>query len=194
MKIAVDLDGVVFQFLPHLLELVKKMGGMDFTVHGIEPNVGWNVLETHMGYSAEESKKIIDDYALHGYYLNAELIPGARYVLYKMHHEDKHEIIFITSRPASAMFDTYTALMNKGFPFNVYFSDKENTKAELIKALECDVLIEDRWEYLKETKDLNPDVLTVLFNAENQLPQPKDWSPDHYYTDWYTMHEALFAK
>ena len=185
MKIAVDLDGVVFQFLPAFLEFVKTQTGRIIPIHSVR---GWNFL-TDWGFTEAEDKQLLHDFCLDGGYLRTELIPGARYNLYKLLHDLKHEIIFITSRPAVAMIDTFQMLEKHGLGgFQIHFSDKVNTKGTLVKQLECDILIEDRWEYLAEAKKLNHDLILILFNYEKQLepPSAKDLLP-LYAEDWDTV-------
>ena len=181
MKIAVDLDGVTFEFLRSYLTFIKQVTGVDIPQEKV---TGWHFLLDN-GFTEEEDHELMHKFCLQGGYLHLPMIPEARYYLYMLHHDFNHEIVFLTSRPPIAMMDTFVAIEREGFNFELHMSDKqENTKGHIAKALGCDMLIDDKWEFLQEAKDENPELITMLFNYEKQLHPPTEWQPDYYVESW----------
>lgn len=184
MKIAIDLDGVVFRFLLKYLQFIEKETG---AIIPIEKVKGWHFLRD-FGFNDKQDHEIMHEFCLHGGYLHLPLIEGARYCIFKIRHDLKHEVIFLTSRPPVAIADSFAACHNEGLgDVELHFADKqENTKGFLIKSLDCDMMLDDKWEFLAEAKEVNPDLITVLCNFEKQLERPdsEDFVPDHYIEDW----------
>jgi len=187
MRIAIDLDGVVFQFIDTYLQFINETHKLNISR---EQAKGIHFIR-NFGFTEEQDKQLMREFCYHGKFRDLPLIPDALYNIRKLIYESKHDVIYITSRDPEAVEDTFVALFNLGLNGEVHFSDKINRKAHLIETLECDVMIEDRWDYLKEVKERNPDVIAILFNYEDQLEPLDDWKPDHYVTNWSEIYSIL---
>lgn len=168
MKIAVDLDGVVFNFSDQFQEFVMQRTGKQIPY---KPQISWNWLNEYI--DDETQLKLMNEFIYEGEFLRLPLLEYARFYLYKIIYELGHEIIFITSRDYKAVADTFQALAKNGLDFILHFSDKENTKAKICQELDVKLLIEDRDIYIDEA--FNAGIGTIFFNYNNRLlSEPKN--------------------
>ena len=189
MKIAVDLDGVVFNFLDSFLKFSEEVLEKSIPREQIKH---FNWADNGICTKAAESK-LLHEFACRGGFLYLNLIPDARYYLYKIYNDLKHDIIFITSRHAIALADTYVLTQAHGLDFPIHFSDKENRKWKIAKNLDCSLLIDDRAKYLIEVEDNVNYIQTMLFNLNNQLEVSDDDKNkiDFYVQTWKEAYDLI---
>lgn len=170
LKIGVDLDGIVFDFLTPYIEFVNKKRGLGINDPALTRSQvnSWNWLVDQGYCTYEEEKELFKEFIYTGGFLNLPIIEGARHNLYKLVYDLGCDVNYITSRHESSLYDTFEAIERAGLGFGgVHFSSKDNPKWELCKALDIDVLIDDHIVYLNEANENYPEMITILGNLDN---------------------------
>lgn len=147
MKIGIDLDEVVVDFLEGLLDFYHRVVGKRFRREEFSSYDFWET----WGGTREEAIEITDKFHQSEHFENIVPIEGAIDSIKRL--SEKHEIFFITSRPGFWKEKTSNWL-KKYFPkgnFKIIFSgdfhDQGRTKAEICEELEIPLMFEDNKHY-----------------------------------------------
>ncbi len=170
MKIGIDIDEVVVEFVRGYLKLYEYETGKNVKFEEVRTYHFWEWLPL----SKQETIDLAERYFNSRYFKEIELIVDSIESIHSL--KDKHEIFFITSRPASWRKATEDFL-NKHFAgsnFTLIFSsdfhkDQGKTKAEICKDLGIKLLIEDNANYALDAANLGINV--ILFD--------KPWNEKH---------------
>lgn len=148
MKIGIDLDEVVFEFVTPYLAKFNLLYRKDLEFKDIFSFDLWVPLEI----SKDESLRIVKELYASEEFENLPFINGAKEVINRL--LENHEVYFITARPNSTREKTFRNL-NKGFDINkikVLFSSdfiegSIKRKHEICVEKGIEILIEDNKEY-----------------------------------------------
>lgn len=195
MKIGVDLDSVVFDFIPDFLKHFNNHLGTNFTIQQ------WTHFHpAHAGMcTSQEELEAFKTFESNGGYLHLKPIPGARPALFRFVNNLEAKLVYITARPRCVTGDTFVSLINNGllclkdYDIPVEFTDKIRTKSTICQYYHVDIMIDDRIEYLFEVKKDNPDTKTVLFRYHDNLPiiSNPPYDPDFVATTWDEIEEYV---
>jgi len=181
MKIGIDIDEVVVEYVKHYLDFCEKKLGRKFLIEEISVYNLWKVLDI----SEEEVYEIAKVFNDSGEVEKQEFVEGAKEALNVLSKDNK--LFFITSRP-SYVKDRTLKFFENHLPeinFELIFSEKcngnEKTKAEICGELGIRVLIEDRRKYALDCADKGIRVLLMdrPWNRENcehkNIIRVRDW-------------------
>ena len=140
-----------------------------------------NRVEIHeaFGLSDEEGKNMWNRSLDFLYFTDCPLYPGALELL-KQLESAGHEIFYITSRPPEHMENTFSWLVDQGFPVereNFFCGMKDSEKAGIIKNLQLDYYFDDKPAVL-DTLTNEPVRVVVKdqsYNRHLDLPRVKSW-------------------
>jgi len=93
MKIGIDIDEVVVEFLKGYLKICENKLGKTFFVEGFHSYL----FEEHLGITREDSLKIANEFYGSKQFENLEFVEGAKSSIYELSKEN--ELFIITSRP-----------------------------------------------------------------------------------------------
>lgn len=147
MKIGIDIDEVIADFMKHFLEYSNSKNNTSFRLSDIK---SYHLWETEIHDSKEESVKEVLEFQNSGEFEGVSLIEGVKDVLEKI--SKTHEIYFITSRPEDIK-DKTENFLRKNFPknkFKVIYSGEiygGKSKAEICNDFEIPIMIEDNAFY-----------------------------------------------
>ena len=170
MKIAIDIDEVLGQFLSALIEYHNNKYDTKFTEEDFHSYNFWNV----WGGTKDEAIEKVYNFNRTVSFKNIEPVGGAKKSINEL--KEKNELFIITSRPQDTKENTKEWL-EKNFPntfSKVYFTgDFVNdghlkTKKEICDDLDIDILIEDSGNYANDCTNSKRKVF--LFN--------KPWNKD----------------
>lgn len=143
LKIGIDIDDTVADFITSYLKFYKSKFGKVFGVNDIEDIY----LREPFGHSCEEVLDILEEFHKTDYFKEMGLIKGVKEVLDKLFF--LHKIIFITSRRPTNE-DATKSFLKKYFlgkPYEIYFSGDiyqgRKTKDEICDELGINIIIED---------------------------------------------------
>ncbi len=146
MKIAIDIDETVLEFLGGFFSFYKKHHNPHFNY---SPNKVYNYLfEDILGVDSEEVRKLFTEFKHTPFFKNLPAVDGAKEAILEL--SQKNDIIFITARPIDLGAETKSQLKSL-FPKNnfqiIHTHDNNNRKikekAEFCKELGIRIMIED---------------------------------------------------
>lgn len=147
MKIGIDIDEIVVEYIKHYLELCEEKLGRKFPIEEISQFNIWKVLDISEEEVNDMTRKFNDSQL----FKELGFVEGAKEAIDILSKDN--ELFFITSRPKSIMEGTH-AFFNNHLPnikFKIIFSEKcngnEKTKAQICNELGVKILIEDRRKY-----------------------------------------------
>jgi len=170
MKIGIDIDEVVAEFMPKFLEFYnnkfnKKYKKEDIFVYNL-----WEVF----GGTKEDTIKLVDDFYDTKGYDEIELLENAGEIIKEL--SNKHEIFFITSRTlrfqqkTERFFDRHFPEMNFHL---IYTSDLHDgngkKKSEICKDIGIKAHVDDNKDYALEIAESGVKVLLL----------DKPWNQNH---------------
>ena len=149
LKIGIDIDEVVTEYVVELLNYLEKTRNKKVNYEDIEDY--YFVKPFNM--SIEEIGDLIKEHTTDDVIYNLDLIEKAKESIDSL--KEKHYIYFITSRPLENKKATYD-FFNKHFPehnFEIIFSgdawkNGNKSKSEICEELGIDILIEDNKDYV----------------------------------------------
>jgi len=148
MKIGIDIDEVVVEYVKRFLELCETNLNQKFSIAEIS---NFNMEEV-LGISKEEADKIAKEFNDCQLFKELDFVEGAKESISILSKDN--ELFFITSRPSSIIEGTRDFLNKhlKVVDFEIYhslgFRDGEGkTKADICKERGIKILIEDRRKY-----------------------------------------------
>lgn len=169
MKIGIDLDDVVVEFVRPFLAIYEKETNKKKKVEDIFTYQLWIPL----GISREETIDIAEKFYKTDLFENGDLIEGAKEFIEDLHRD--HEIVFVTSRPLHLKEKTEN-FIRKHFPTQEFkiiytgdFTGNGKTKAQICEEDKIDVLIEDNKVYVSECSEKG----TMCFLID------KPWNQNH---------------
>ena len=146
MKIAIDIDEVIVEFVERYLEFVAKKGLKKIRYEDVFSLNLWEVLEIKKELFIE----LLDKCDSIGYFDNVKFIKGAKESVNFLN--ENHDIIFITSRSKKRIkktrefiFEEFSILGNKVF-FSGDVVGKGKNKDEICRDLGIKIIIEDSEE------------------------------------------------
>jgi len=148
MKIGIDIDEVLAEFVRGYLEKYKEKYGKEINFEDI---FSYNLWEP-LGISKQESIELADSYYDSPEFNNIDLVEGAFEIIKKLNKE--HKLFFITSRPLKIK-DKTNLFLNKYFSdinfelvfSNDFFGSQRKSKSEICRELGIGLLIEDNKSY-----------------------------------------------
>lgn len=148
MKIGVDIDGVVADFVSAYSELINKTAGLNLQPQSDTYPTEW-YYERAAGLTKKDENTVWNHIRTTGFWGTLHALPGAVDALTRLWKlEREHDIYFITSRPGTrAKWLTQQWLSWHGFANATVLL--ANDKGSIAKGLELDVMIEDKPENLE---------------------------------------------
>ena len=148
-KLAVDVDGVLFNFMESFDKASEIVLKRPIIVHKDELQQDFYHLGRRVGTDEKTVMKILDYMLESGMYSELEPLPGAKEGLQKI-RDAGFEISIVTALPEMARDMRLFNLKNKlDFePDNAFFVGMGMSKREALLKLSPDVFIDDRIDYL----------------------------------------------
>ena len=143
MKIAIDIDEVIVEFVEKYLEFVESRGVRRVDYEDVFCYELWEVL----GIEKDLVVKLFDEYNFTEYFKKHDFVEGAREGVVFL--RDNHDICFITARPKDRIKETKDFIMNEFGVLGdrVLFSGdiirEGKNKDEICRELGVGVIIED---------------------------------------------------
>lgn len=172
MKIAIDVDDVLADFLPTLLLFYNKQYGVNYEKNHFK---SYHLWETWGGTREEAIDKVFEFYDAEEFN-NIPVIPGAQHVVNEL--RQNHELVIVTARP-EAIREKTESWINRHFPktfSTVHIANRfsksgpQTTKAEICEKNGIDMLIDDSLDYALQS--VAPHRRILLFdNPWNQHPE-----------------------
>ncbi len=172
MKIAIDIDDVLANFMHALIEYHNTIYKTNFTK---EHFTSFDLSQTWGGTHEEAVDKVFKFYETEEF-KNVGVIEGATEVVQAL--KQNHELVIVTARPEDLRSKT-EAWISTHFPglfSDIHIANRfsksgpSTTKAELCEKHEVDMLIDDNLEYALEC--VTPQRKILLFNNPwNQHPE-----------------------
>ena len=162
MKIAIDLDEVIVEFVRHFLDFYNQKNKTEIK---FEDWTSYNFSDI-IGCTLQEHTNLIHEFQRTSSFNNLRFLEGAKEAINKLNEDN--EIIILTSRAEEFKKETENFL-KKHFPEEnleiIYSGDvyknHKKTKAELCKDLKIDCIIEDHKKYAEECADCGVKVLLL---------------------------------
>lgn len=164
MKIAIDIDDVLADFLPTLLLFYNKRHGANYEKNHF---TSYHLWETWGGTREEAIDKVFEFYDTEEF-KHTPVITGAQQVVNKL--KQQHELVIVTARP-EAIREKTESWITTHFPntfSSVHIANRfsksgpQTTKAELCEKYGADMLIDDSLDYALEC--VAPHRKILLFN------------------------------
>lgn len=180
LKIGIDIDEVVVEYIKHYLKFCEANLGKKFLLEEISKFNLWKVLDI----SREEVVGIARKFNEERLFLELNFIEGSKNAINFLSKEN--DLFFVTSRPPEIKVETIK-FFEQHFPelnFEIIFSEKSNgnekSKAQICKEFEIPLLIEDRRKYALDCAQNGIKVLLMdkpwNQNCEHEnIIRVKDW-------------------
>jgi uncharacterized HAD superfamily protein len=152
MKIGIDIDDVVVEFVKGFCEFFNKLKNTNYVFEDVYT---YN-LKKLVNISKEEEINLIKDFNKSEKFFNLDFVKGAKENIFDL--EEKNKIFFITSRPLEIEKIT-NDFFERNFPknnFEIHFSCEKwgngegKTKGEICLDLGIEVIIEDNEKFALE--------------------------------------------
>lgn len=176
MKIGIDIDEVLVEFVEGYLEIYKFKFWKEFSKKNLYSYNLWEPL----GISKEESIQLAFDFYKSNKFDNIKLVKLAKESIYKL--LENHEIIFITSRPELVREKTedFLSRIFLDKKFKIVFSDDffggNKKKSFFCIKLGIFIILEDNRDYALDCAKMG--IKVILFD--------KPWNKD------FIKHENIF--
>lgn len=162
MRIAVDLDNVVFEWLEAFTEYTNIRFGHSDDHYGFKQWDYWQ--QDGVELTEDEFMTAFDDFSRYRMWQSIELSPFAREALCSIDSMG-HQIFYLTSRPRSESMATVKSIIHNGLPFHgILFLDE---KAEIAEALDIGVGIDDNIKQLDAYVEHN--ICPVVYRRSNNM-------------------------
>jgi len=150
-----DIDGVLYPW--HIIAWKwwkERTGNSTTSFHEFWKYPGGWVAEN------EGTQLVLDMVAHKPNYTSAPISPYVHQAVWDIAENYADKIYYITGRPTHIKDATRQYLLDNKMPQakNLYFSDENGGKLEIIKSLGCDYYVEDRPKYL----EILPQITTVF--------------------------------
>jgi len=181
MKIGIDVDEVVCEFVKDYVNFLNKKTGKSISYEDV---VDWDIAKIFQITREEERAENIE-FIQQRKHINLKLVEGAGAAIIQLSKEN--QIFFITARPLIIKEDTEIYL-KKAFPevnFKIYHSDdhwpnKTKKKSEICTELRLDFMIDDNPDFLESCS--RKGIKYILFNkpwnkhiAHENIKRVNDW-------------------
>lgn len=175
MRIGIDLDDVLVQFLPSLIEFHNNKYGTDLKLDQFASYQFW---ETWGGTKEEAIQKVYDFHKT-PYFSNMPPVIGSQDAIKSL--SEKHELYVITSRQNDVAILTRKSVQTH-FPdsfseinFTNHYSQNSHsrTKKEICDSLGIDIMIEDSADYAISCLDNGRKIFLINqpWNVKRFIPQ-----------------------
>ena len=161
MKIGIDIDGVIVDFLNSYLDIFEKKYGRKEIYEKIYSDKFWECLNI----TQEEAKQLLDYFDETEYFENMKFIDGAKEAIGILLRE--HEVVFITARPLYIQSKT-DYFFKKHFEgeikivfSNEFVNNGLKSKGEICMENNIEIMIEDNKDYAKNCADKGVKVLLM---------------------------------
>ncbi len=171
MKIAIDIDDVLANFTPALIEFHNTQYGTNYTLNHFN---SYHLEEVWGGTREEAIDKVFIFYETPEF-KNVDVIENAKNVLYEL--KQSHDLVTMTARP-EAIRDKTEEWIGRHFPglfSHIHIANRfsktgpKTTKAELCEKHGVDMLIDDSLDYALQA--VAPHRRVLLFDRPwNQTP------------------------
>jgi uncharacterized HAD superfamily protein len=170
MKIGVDLDGCVFDFVSHFMDFYNRLLGLDDKP---EDATSWDWWDCpNLKITQEEFFKAVKQYTKMGYPQEQPIISGATESLIDIAN-DNHEIVYISDRPSESHRITINSLLDHNLPINSVIFCKSKEKASICKAMGINICIEDKpstvIDYAQNGIDVGFHIYSINKNEWNNI-------------------------
>ncbi len=172
MKIAIDIDDVLANFIPTLIQFHNTIYGTNYRLTDIDRYHLWEI----WGGTREEAIDEVYTFYNTPEFKNLPVITGAQDGIGQL--KEKHDLIAMTARPEEIRNKTeeWISMHFPGIFSELHIANRfsksgpSTTKAELCEKHEVDMLIDDNLEYALEC--VTPQRKILLFNNPwNQHPE-----------------------
>lgn len=176
MHIGIDLDEVIVDIHPTLIDFVSKTMGVDTCKEDYTTYRMWEIWDI----SKDEFFQLVFEYYKSDLFEKSGITPGAKKALLKLRDDDV-KITFITSRPESTR-DVTLRWFKRELPeiepeiiFTGGFTDlgKSNPKSYVCKKIGAELLIDDCYEYTVDCSENGVEALlfTAPWNEMEECPE-----------------------
>lgn len=179
MKFGFDIDDTLIKLREYAFHHYQKQlnHNVDIAIfHELDR------VEIHeaFGLSDEEGKDMWNRSLDFLYFTKCPLYPGALELL-KQLQSDGHEIYYITSRPPEYTEDTFTWMVEQGFPIvreRFFCGMKDSEKVDIIKNLQLDYYFDDKPAVLNTLTSGSVKVIVKdqSYNRHLNLPRVEKWN------------------
>jgi len=179
MKIGIDIDGVIAEFIEPFLKFYNHKHKTHFRREDFK---SFNLWET-LGITKAQSTSAVDEFYLTEHFRNIAPVPGSIYGVYSLIKNLGNEGIIITSRPSEIEPDTrnwikeyFPILSDVCFVNNpaIINDSRTATKADICSKLGIDFLIEDNLDFVREVRQSSEKTRVLVYespwNKGNDLP------------------------
>jgi len=153
MKIGIDLDDVIVEFIGPFLEIYEKQTNKKKSV---DEMLTYDLCKA-LDISKEENTNIAEKFYETDRFEKGDLLEGVKEFIEEIYKN--HEIIFVTSRPPHLKEKT-ESLIKKHFPTQGFkiihtgdFTGDGKTKAQVCEEDKIEVIIEDNKHYVHECSE-----------------------------------------
>ncbi len=176
MRIGVDNDDVLFEFIPGLLNFLNGAFGTKRRLRDVTDYKLWNLWSV----SQEYILRLVNDYYFTEQFRDLKPIEGAMEGLETLLSRG-HTISVISSRPdlletltRQAIEKYFPGMVEDVFCLSTYdiVGGKKRSKAEVCKELGAEVMIDDALQHVKDCA--RNDIRAMLFDYNGTYPWNKD--------------------
>ncbi len=182
MKIGIDIDEVVVEFVKGYLKFYEKESGKKYLFDNVSSYNFWEVLD----FSKEEAYGSVNRFFETEDFEKLDLIDGVNESIGEL--SENNDIFFITSRPNFINGKT-KEFLNRNFPevsFELIhskgFDTQRKHKEEICLDRDIKIMIEDNYEYAKKCADkgINVFLLDKPWNKSSEehknITRVKHWN------------------
>ena len=169
MKIGIDIDGVIADFVSSFLPLINK-----YCECKIEDIINYD-FGKNINIKDSENEKLWREVEKKNIYKELALIKGSKSALKKL--VGKNEVVIISSRKQKAEIETLKWLKRHGMPFKK-LELASNIKEKVAKMSTCDIVIEDSLEIARMVGSKGVPVLLFDYpwnKIGKNIKRIKDW-------------------
>lgn len=175
MRIGVDIDDVLADFVPSFITYVNSVKGTSFTKEQLYSYY----IPVLLGGTAQQSKELIFDFYNDASFENISPLKHSQDAISTL--SKKHKLTLITARPDFLKSKTLnwiqkhyqTAFSDIHFSYNHYSKYGKLKKYEICQKENINILIEDSPEYAKEVARLGKEayLIDAPWNKTKSLPK-----------------------
>lgn len=170
-KIALDVDGVLLNFMPVFDKAAEMVLGYKPTIYQDEFNMDHYYLTSRINVDQSKIDEILDYMLETRMYANIPALKGAKEAIEKIKEED-FDIYIVTALPERAKEMRLENLLNELnlVPKEIFCVGMGLSKGDALKLLRPDIFIDDRIEYLAS----GPDVFHLAWIDQREVQKDKD--------------------
>lgn len=169
LKVALDIDGVIMDFLSQLLRVhnIRSKEGPRVTVEDLTVFMPDGDLSDLM--TEEQWNDSFEYFEANGGYATLKSFEGVRTALERI-IEDGHDLIFITARHSKFAGETEMSFILNGLPLRkIYYAPRG--KGPVLKRLKPDVFVDDSLKHVKSAQKVGISNIYVMDAPYNKTEE-----------------------